>query len=129
NELKQIALRLGSDVPFFIDNKPAFATGRGECLTPFPLSLSACHIEIVKPDFSISTFEAYASVTPAPKAHSLKELLQAPIEEWKHLIINDFEAPLFQKYPQLADIKQSFYERGARYASLSGSGSAVYGLF
>jgi 4-diphosphocytidyl-2-C-methyl-D-erythritol kinase len=129
NELKKIALTLGSDVPFFIDNKPAFATGRGECLTPFPLDLSAYHIEIVKPNFSISTAEAYTLVKPAPKAYPLNKLLQAPIKEWKNLIINDFEAVLFPKYPELAALKHSFYERGACYASLSGSGSACYGIF
>jgi 4-diphosphocytidyl-2-C-methyl-D-erythritol kinase len=129
DELKRIALPLGSDVPFFIDNKPAFATGRGECLTPFPVDLSAYHIEIVKPDFSISTAEAYALVKPTPKACPLNELLQAPIEKWKYLIINDFEAALFPKYPELAVLKQSFYKQGALYASLSGSGSAVYGIF
>ena len=129
HELKKIALTLGSDVPFFIDNKPAFATGRGEHLTPFPLDLSAYRIEIVKPDFSISTAEAYALAKPTPKTRPLNELLQAPIEDWKYLIINDFEAVLFPKYPELAVLKQSFYERGALYASLSGSGSALYGIF
>jgi 4-diphosphocytidyl-2-C-methyl-D-erythritol kinase len=129
DELKKIALTLGSDVPFFIDNKPAFATGRGECLIPFPLDLSAYHIEIEKPHFSISTAEAYALVKPTPKTCPLNELLQTPIEKWKHLIINDFEAALFPKYPELKVLKQSFYERGALYASLSGSGSAVYGIF
>ncbi|MDR2868782.1 MAG: 4-(cytidine 5'-diphospho)-2-C-methyl-D-erythritol kinase [Bacteroidales bacterium] len=128
-ELKKMALQLGSDVPFFMDNRPALAKGRGEILTPVALDLSAYHIEIKKPSFNISTAEAYSMIKPRVKEVSLAALLQAPITEWRGLIINDFEEVLFPKYPELAKIKADFYQKGALYASLSGSGSAVYGIF
>jgi len=128
-ELKKIALTLGSDVPFFIDNQPALAMGRGELLTPSLLNLSSYHIEIIKPTFSISTTEAYNLVKPVHRNYSLHELIQMPIKEWKYFIVNDFESVLFPKYPELATLKQSLYDRGALYASLSGSGSSIYGIF
>ncbi len=129
SELCDFAAQLGSDTAFFIENRPVYATGRGEIMTPLDLDLSAYRIEVIKPDFSISTKEAYAGVHPQKPEISLKELIQKPISEWKHCIHNDFEDTLFVKYPQLQEIKDDFYARGAVYASMSGSGSAVYGIF
>lgn len=128
-QLRQFVSQLGSDTAFFIDNSPAFAQGRGEIMKPINLDLSDYKIEIVKPEFSISTKEAYAGVTPHPAETDLMQSIQQPIEKWKTLIHNDFEDSLFVKYPQLQEMKQKFYDCGALYASLSGSGSAVYGIF
>ena len=129
SELQNLAAQLGSDTAFFVENSPVYATGRGEIMTPINLDLSDYKIEVIKPDFSISTKEAYAGVHPRQPEVSLNELIQKPISEWKHCIHNDFEDTLFVKYPQLQEIKDDFYARGAVYASMSGSGSAVYGLF
>ena len=128
-ELRNLAAQLGSDTAFFIENRPVYATGRGEIMTPMDLDLSAYKIEMIKPDFSISTKEAYAGVHPQQPAISLKELIKRPITEWKQCIHNDFEDSLFPKYPALQKIKEDLYARGAVYASMSGSGSAVYGIF
>jgi 4-diphosphocytidyl-2C-methyl-D-erythritol 2-phosphate synthase len=128
-ELRDLAAQLGSDTAFFIENRPVYATGRGEIMTPLELDLSAYRIEMIKPDFSISTKEAYAGVHPQQPAISLNELIKRPITEWKNCIHNDFEDTLFVKYPQLRQIKDDFYARGAVYASMSGSGSAIYGIF
>ena len=129
NELQNLAAQLGSDTAFFIENRPVYATGRGEIMTPINMDLSDYKIEVIKPDFSISTKEAYAGVHPQQPEISLNDLIQKPISEWKHCIRNDFEDTLFVKYPQLQEIKDDFYARGAVYASMSGSGSAVYGIF
>jgi 4-diphosphocytidyl-2-C-methyl-D-erythritol kinase len=114
-KLEELAVRLGSDTPFFIRNTTAMATGRGEILTPAPNPFEDKYIVIVVPRIHISTREAYSAVTPRIPAKPLAE--------------NAFEAALFPKYPALARIKKDLLERGAIYASLSGSGSAVYGIF
>lgn len=123
------ALRLGSDVPFFLENRPVFASGRGEILNPINLNLDSYSIEIVKPDVHVSTKEAYGGVSPHKPSVSLTELVKHPIEEWKCLIINDFEESIFKKHPCLLSIKQEFYEKGAIYAAMSGSGSAIFGIY
>jgi 4-diphosphocytidyl-2-C-methyl-D-erythritol kinase len=126
--LKQYAAKLGSDVAFFIDNKPAFASGRGEVLEPIPLNLSDKHITVVKPCFSVSTADAYNNVTPRPADFLLKNIIDIPVGEWRQYVRNDFEETLFVKYPSLKEIKTSLYDAGALYASLSGSGSALYAI-
>lgn len=128
-ELLTLAAKLGSDTAFFILNKPVYAEGRGEIMTPINLDLSDYDIDVIKPEFSISTKEAYAGVTPCQSAYELAEDIQKPVALWRASIFNDFEKTLFQKYPELAQIKEDFYRRGALYASLSGSGSASYGIF
>ena len=128
--LKQYAAQLGSDVPFFIDNRPAFAEGRGEIMTPVGLDLSAYNIIIEKPEVSVSTREAYAGVYPQePDINPMKVILEMPVQEWKHYLRNDFEKSIFARYPRIADIKNRFYNEGALYASMSGSGSSVFGIF
>ena len=127
-KLKQYAAKLGSDIAFFIDNKPAFAFGRGEILEPLPLDLSDKYITVVKPDFSVSTTEAYKYVIPRSADFSLKSIPAIPVGEWKQYIRNDFEEILFVKHPFLKEIKTSLYDAGALYASLSGSGSALYAI-
>lgn len=127
-DLKRYALLLGSDVPFFIENRPAYATGKGELLTPVDVDLSEKVITIVKPDIFISTAEAYAGVEPKTPDATLKELVQLPVSEWKDHIKNDFEVSVFKKHPLLGEIKQSLYQKGAEFVSLSGSGSALFAI-
>ena len=126
--LKEYAAKLGSDVAFFIDNAPSYATGKGEILSPISLDLSEKVISVFKPEVSVSTAEAYAHVTPLPGRPSLKKLIKEPINRWKYLIVNDFEKSVFPKYPILSEIKNKYYELGADYASLSGSGSALFAI-
>jgi 4-diphosphocytidyl-2-C-methyl-D-erythritol kinase len=127
-QLEEYAARLGSDCPFFIANQPAYVTGRGEFLEPFPLNLSGYHITIVYPGIHISTKDAFSSIKPAPSEMSVHEIAQLPVVRWKNLLINDFEAWAFEQYPVLAEIKDNLYKAGALFASMSGSGSAIYGI-
>ena len=128
-QLHQYALQLGSDVPFFLLNIPAYATGRGDIMEPIPVDLSHYRLEIVKPDISVSTAEAYRGVVPRVPQQSIPEVLRQPVSSWKENLRNDFEATVFKVHPELAIIKQDLYDRGAAYASMSGSGSAIFGLF
>jgi len=128
-ELMHLATRLGADCPFFIHNRPAFATGIGDLLEPMELDLSSWFLLLVKPDVVVNTKEAYAMVTPRQPELSLKEIVTKPVMEWRELMKNDFETAVFKKYPQICRIKQQLYDLGAVYASMSGSGSSVYGLF
>lgn len=123
------ASSLGSDCPFFIYNRPMYATGRGEVLSPVEIALDDYRIELVIPDLFISTKEAYAGVTPRKPVVSILNIIKKPVAEWRGLLKNDFEESLFLKYPGLAAEKEALYSRGAVYASMSGSGSALYGLF
>lgn len=128
-ELAQLAARLGADCPFFLYNKPALATGIGDKLEPLDLDLSDLFFVLVKPDISVPTKEAYVMITSHKPEVSLKEIVKKPVTDWKELMKNDFEPPVFKKYPQICTIKQQLYDRGAIYASMSGSGSSVYGFF
>ena len=128
-ELMLLAARLGADCPFFILNCPAFATGIGDKLEPIELDVSNYIFLLVKPDITISTKEAYAMITPQKPAMPLKEIIRRPIETWKELLKNDFEPPIFKKISEICRIKQQLYEMGAVYASMSGSGSSLFGLF
>src|SRR5690554_612156 len=128
-ELTRMAASLGADCPFFTCNRPSLATGVGDQLEPIDLDLSNYFFLLVKPEIAIPTNEAYAMITPGTPALSLKEIIKKPVEEWKGLMKNDFEAPVFKKYPEIYRIKQQLYEMGAVYASMSGSGSSVYAFF
>ena len=128
-QMIQYASRLGSDCAFFIRNTPAYVTGRGEVIEPMALSLKGMTMVLVKPDVHVSTAEAYSLVKPAKPGSSLKENIQKPVSEWRDCIVNDFEKPLFAKVPVLSEIKEKLYSLGALYASMTGSGSAVYGFF
>ncbi len=127
--LEAYAARLGSDCPFFINPRPRLASGTGTTLEDLPLDLSGKHLVIVYPKVSVTTAAAYARVVPQQPDSDLRDLLTQPIETWKDRLVNDFEASVFPQYPTLADIKEQLYRAGATYASLSGSGSALYGLF
>ncbi len=129
DELKSIAAMLGSDCPFFIDCQPAFASGRGEILSPLENVLDGYYIVLLNPGISISTKEAYENCSPAKPEKSLTELIDMPVSEWKDLIINDFEKTVFISHPEIKSIKHTLYGSGAIYSSMSGSGSTVYGLF
>ena len=126
-QLQAYAVQLGADCPFFVENKPMLATGIGEVLSPIELDLSNYHLAIVKPDIHVSTAEAYSSVVPNQPTHSLADLIRQPIVDWQ--VQNDFEKSVFAQYPEVEKLKQSLYEKGAVYAAMSGSGSAVFGLF
>jgi len=128
-KLEKIASLLGADCPVFIKNKAVFATGTGNEFTTLKLSLKGYFLLLVKPDIHVSTPEAYSLVVPSKPAASLFDSIQKPVKEWKILIKNDFEKSVFSKYPQIEKIKQDLYNSGALYASMSGSGSSVYGIF
>ena len=128
-QLEDLAAQLGADCAFFIRNKPTFATGIGDVFSPIDLSLKNYQIIIVKPNVFISTKEAFANILPQRPAESIVDILRAPINEWRHYLTNDFEASIFPQHSEIANIKQQLYEKGAEYASMSGSGSSVFGLF
>ena len=128
-QLIKYSLQLGSDCPFFIANKPCFATGRGEILEQIELNLSEHKIVIVHPSIHISTAWAFANIKPAKPAKPIKQVIGKSILTWKDELRNDFELPVFEKYPEIKKIKEDVYNSGADYASMSGSGSAVYGIF
>lgn len=128
--LRSYAARLGSDCAFFVDCHPTYATGRGEILEPLDMDLSAYEIRVEVPEgVSVSTREAYCGVTPDARRKPLKDLIQEPVPEWRSVICNDFEATVFPLHPEIAALKESFYADGAIYAAMSGSGSAVWGLY
>jgi len=127
--LELYAAQIGADCPFFILNKPTFATGIGNKFHNIELNLADYEIVILKPDFFISTPEAYKNVIPRNPKFRLTEIIKTPVNDWKNLIVNDFEKSVIPKYPQIAELKQILYDLGAGFASMSGSGSAVYGIF
>jgi 4-diphosphocytidyl-2-C-methyl-D-erythritol kinase len=127
---KELAATLGSDCPFFLSDGPALASGRGEILHPIELpALQGLYLALVVPPIHVSTAGAYAGVKPVTPAASLREILSHPTETWKEKLVNDFEEHIFARHPMVRDIKQALYGLGALYASMSGSGSAVYGVF
>lgn len=129
-ELSGFASQLGSDCSFFIEGKPMIGTGRGEVLSPVAVSLKGKYLVIIKPDVHISTAEAYRMVSAGVQTTDLREILEnhAPAE-WRKLLTNDFEPVLFKKFPIIEAVYQKLYALGATYAAMSGSGSAVFGLF
>ena len=129
DQMKELASRLGSDCAFFIDNTPKYATGRGEIMQSVPSVLDGYKIKVIKPLFNISTKEAYSKVKPQTPKTSLLEDFNRPVREWKDCIKNDFEQFLFPEHPELQRYKDALYESGALYAAMTGSGSALYGIF
>lgn len=129
-EMHHYAKMLGSDCSFFIINRVSYAEGRGDQLEPIDISLKGYFVILVKPDIHIGTAEAYAGVKPSMPTDSLENIiLNTPLENWSGLIKNDFEESIFPKYPEIKSIKEKLYKMGATYASMSGSGSSVYGIF
>lgn len=129
DKLESYAAKIGADCPFFIKNKPTFANGIGDQFHPINLDLSEFKIIIVKPNIAVSTPDAYKNVIPAKPDFNLKDIEDLPIENWKDIIKNDFEKSVFPKYPEIEHLKNTLYENGALYASMSGSGAAVFGIF
>ncbi len=128
-ELQQKATKLGADCAFFIENKPTLAKGIGNIFEPTTLNLAGYHIVLVKPNVHVSTAEAYEGCKPQHWTTPLKEAIKQPIAEWKNYIFNDFEKTVFVAHPELANIKEMLYNKGAIYAAMSGSGSTIYGIF
>lgn len=128
-QLKSLASQIGSDCPFFLLNQPCFATGRGELLEALPLDLSGYSFLVIHPGIHIDTRWAYSQSAPSLPLKSIKEIIQGPINDWQKELINDFEIPVFRKFPQLEKIKIKLYKAGALYASMTGSGSSIYGIF
>ena len=127
--LLDMALQLGSDCPFFIQNESRFAMSRGEQMSPIHIDLSNYTIQLVCPKVSISTGAVFKMITPRKAPFDLRQLPDTPINKWKDFVSNDFEYPVFQQHPILSNIKKQLYEQGAIYAAMSGTGSTVYGIF
>ena len=127
--LKGYALQLGSDCPFFIDSKPVIASGRGEIMNPSLVNLNGLRLVLVKPPVEVSTVDAYAGISPKTPNAPLGPIIKQPIEHWRSVLKNDFEETVFSKFPVISETKAILYALGAQYASMSGSGSAVFGLF
>jgi 4-diphosphocytidyl-2-C-methyl-D-erythritol kinase len=123
------ARQLGADCAFFIQNKPVFAFDKGDEFEPIKLDLSNYKMVLVMPPAHVSTAEAYSGVKPAPVQRSLMELIYKPVAEWKNYIKNDFEISVFKNHPLIRGVKATLYEYGAIYASMSGSGASVFGIF
>jgi len=128
-QLEKYALQLGADCPFFIENTTKYASGIGEKMIGIDLDLLNYEIRFIFPELHISTAEAYCDITPKTPAANLLNLINQPIEKWKGKVKNDFEVSVVVKYPALAKMKEKLYEDGAIYASMTGSGSVIYGVF
>ncbi len=129
SKLLNYAAQLGSDCPFFIINKPCFATGRGEILEEINIDLSMYKIILINPGIHVNTGWAFSQLTPALKQKSIKDIIKQPINSWKQELKNDFENPVFEKYPEIKNLKEILYDQGAIYAAMSGSGSTLFGIF
>ncbi|POY36068.1 4-(cytidine 5'-diphospho)-2-C-methyl-D-erythritol kinase [Solitalea longa] len=128
-QLQNYARQLGSDCAFFIENKPVFAFGKGDEFVEQEVNLDTYYLVLVKPAIHVSTADAYGGCLPSKPQTSLQMLLHLPVAEWKALVMNDFESTVFPKYPEIRAIKEHLYNNGALYASMSGSGSSVFGIF
>jgi len=128
-QLIQYAAQLGADCAFFILSRPCYAEGIGEKLQPIDLSLNGYHIAAVRPDIPVPTKEAFSRIHPHYPAQNCRETVMQPVETWRETLINDFEESVFALHPEIGDIKQQLYDMGATYAAMSGSGSALFGLF
>ena len=127
--LLEYSLQLGSDCPFFIVNQPRFATGRGENLLTVDVDFSKYKMVLINPGIHVSTREAFSRLVPAPPQKSIKEIIAQPVTTWKDELVNDFEKSVFELFPEIKKIKKDLYEAGAIYASMTGSGSTIFGIF
>jgi len=131
-EMERYAAKLGADCAFFITADPSYAEGIGDVLMPVDVpgaGLGGYYLAVVKPSVAVSTRDAYAAIVPKTPAKCCRDIVRQPIETWKDELVNDFEAPIFAMHPELAAIKKSLYDAGAVYAAMSGSGSALFGIF
>jgi 4-diphosphocytidyl-2-C-methyl-D-erythritol kinase len=129
DELRSMALSLGSDCPFFLECEPSFASGRGEILKQLNLDLGSYFLVLLNPGIGVNTREAYQNCSPEPSRHNLCDIEKVEINEWKNFLFNDFEKYVFRKHPLIGELKEDLYQSGALYSSMSGSGSSVYGIF
>jgi len=129
DRLAALAGQLGSDCPFFLHRGPMMMEGKGELLSPVDLSLHHLFLVLLFPEIHISTASAYLSLKPSMPDRHLRQLIGAPVDKWKGLIVNDFEKDAFVKYPLIKELKRALYDAGAMFASMSGSGSSLYGIF
>ncbi|MDA7578188.1 4-(cytidine 5'-diphospho)-2-C-methyl-D-erythritol kinase [Flavobacteriales bacterium] len=129
NQLRKYALELGADSPFFIENIPTFNHGIGEKMSKININLSSFKFKFFFPDLHISTAEAYSNLNFKSTENSIKEIIKQPIRNWKNILKNDFEISVFNKYPDLKKVKERFYNEGALYSSMTGSGSVIYAIF
>ena len=128
-QMERLVSKLGADCPFFVNPRPLYAEGIGDVFTPISLDLSGWYLMLVKPEVHVSTREAYAGVHPHQPAYSLLDVVKQPVGAWASRMINDFEESIFFNHPLLSEIKEELYRQGAAYASMSGSGSTIFGLF
>lgn len=128
-KLQELAAELGSDCPLFILPNPQIAQGRGEVLSEFELDLSGHYLKLVNTGIHVSTKEAFSKVAFYPHERPVAEIVSQPIETWKNNLLNDFEASVFQYHPSLQQVKEKLYVEGAVYASMSGSGSTMFGIY
>jgi 4-diphosphocytidyl-2-C-methyl-D-erythritol kinase len=129
DQMREYARQLGADCAFFIDSEPVYAFGKGDEFEPVELDLSAYHLVLVMPPAHVSTAEAYRGVIPKPAEGPLKGHITFPVREWRYLIKNDFEESIFKNHPVIRGVKAALYDAGALYASMSGSGASVFGIF
>lgn len=129
DQMISYAARLGADCAFFILNRPCYAEGIGEQLHPIALDLSGWYIGIVRPDIPVSTKEAFSLIRPHYPEHCCRDVVARPVAEWRDMLTNDFEESVFALHPEIGAVKERLYEMGATYAAMSGSGSALFGLF
>ena len=131
-EMERYAAKLGADCAFFITADPSYAEGIGDVLMPVDVpgaGLGGYYLAVVKPSVAVSTRDAYAAIVPKTPSKCCRDIVRQPIETWKDELVNDFEAPIFKLHPELAEIKEKLYQQGAKYAAMSGSGSALFGIF
>lgn len=128
-QLISYALMLGSDCPFFIRNQPSYATGRGENMQPVSLDLSMYRFVLINPGIHVSTAWAFSQLQPGKPKKSCLAIIQQAVTNWKNQLVNDFEIPVMQAHPEIQTIREELYQQGAVYASMTGSGSTVYGIF
>lgn len=130
-KLEKLALKIGSDCPFFIQNKPKLVHGVGEILTDIAISLSGYYIVLINPMIHVSTQPAFSnfSIKKTPNPDLKKAMVSTPISDWKNVVFNDFEPSIFSQFPEIEEIKNQCYEQGALYASMTGTGSTVFGVF
>lgn len=128
-QMEEYVRPLGSDCAFFIQNKPLYCYDKGDRFAPVEVALDTYFIVLVNPGIHVSTAEAYAGIVPSLPEVPLQQLLAQPLRQWKELLQNDFEKTVFAAYPAIAAVKEKLYEAGALYASMSGSGATIYGVF
>ena len=128
-QLIDYAAKLGADCPIFILNQPAYAEGIGERLQPIDLNLKGYYLAVVRPDIPVPTKEAFSLIKPCKPKKNCRTIIEQPIETWRDELENDFEKSVFALHPEIGAIKQQLYDMGAIYAAMSGSGSAVFGIF